>query len=110
MPTPTLGEALEAAVEALGGHRDEARADAELLMAEATGRPRHHAFAWADARPSQSQYTRYLDLVERRRRGEPVAEDDSDELKGAPRKMPVRRLDDVKAARQLDLAWDPEAA
>jgi glycine dehydrogenase subunit 2 len=28
-------------------------------------------------------------------------------VKGAPYKMPVRRLDDVRAARQLDLVWQP---
>lgn len=28
-------------------------------------------------------------------------------VKGAPHTMPVRRLDDVKAARELDLAWHP---
>jgi glycine dehydrogenase subunit 2 len=28
-------------------------------------------------------------------------------VKGAPHTMPVRRLDDVRAARQLDLAWSP---
>ena len=36
------------------------------------------------------------------------AESDSETLKGAPYSLPVRRLDDVKAARQLDLAWRPE--
>jgi glycine cleavage system P protein (glycine dehydrogenase) subunit 2 len=36
------------------------------------------------------------------------AESDSANLKGAPYTLPVRRLDDVKAARQLDLAWHPE--
>jgi glycine dehydrogenase subunit 2 len=30
-----------------------------------------------------------------------------DRLKEAPHRMPVRRLDDVRAARQLDLAWRP---
>ena len=30
---------------------------------------------------------------------------DADEVRGAPYTMPVRRLDDVKAARNLDLAW-----
>jgi len=30
---------------------------------------------------------------------------DADKVKGAPYTLPVRRLDDVKAARQLDLAW-----
>jgi glycine dehydrogenase subunit 2 len=28
-------------------------------------------------------------------------------LKGAPHALPVRRLDDVRAARELDLAWSP---
>ena len=34
---------------------------------------------------------------------------DADKVKGAPYSLPVRRLDDVKAARQLDLAWRPKA-
>ena len=33
------------------------------------------------------------------------AREDSDKVKGAPYTLPVRRLDDVKAARHLDLAW-----
>jgi len=36
------------------------------------------------------------------------AREDADRVKGAPYTTPVRRLDDVKAARQLDLAWRPE--
>ncbi|HEY2681926.1 MAG TPA: aminomethyl-transferring glycine dehydrogenase subunit GcvPB [Steroidobacteraceae bacterium] len=32
-----------------------------------------------------------------------------EKLKGAPHTMPVRRLDDVRAAKQLDLAWRPAA-
>ena len=35
------------------------------------------------------------------------AETDSEKLKLAPLTMTVRRLDDVRAARQLDLAWTP---
>src|SRR5687767_10413351 len=35
------------------------------------------------------------------------ARTDGERLKGAPYTMPVRRLDDVKAARNLDLAWKP---
>jgi glycine dehydrogenase subunit 2 len=31
-------------------------------------------------------------------------------VKSAPHTMPVRRLDDVRAARQLDIAWKPAAA
>ena len=37
-----------------------------------------------------------------------AARDDGVEYKEAPYKMPVRRLDDVKAARELDLRYDPE--
>jgi glycine dehydrogenase subunit 2 len=36
------------------------------------------------------------------------AEADSEKTQGAPYTLPVRRLDDVKAARQLDLAWKPD--
>jgi glycine dehydrogenase subunit 2 len=35
---------------------------------------------------------------------------DADTLKGAPYTTPVRRLDDVRAARQLDVAWKGEDA
>lgn len=35
---------------------------------------------------------------------------DIQQIKGAPYKLPVRRLDDVRAARELDLAWKPTAA
>ena len=37
------------------------------------------------------------------------AKADITKLKGAPYTMPVRRLDDVRAARQLDLRWQPAA-
>jgi glycine dehydrogenase subunit 2 len=35
---------------------------------------------------------------------------DAATLKSAPHTMPVRRLDDVRAARQLDVAWKPASA
>jgi len=35
------------------------------------------------------------------------AEEHPDRLKGAPYSLPVRRLDDVRAAREPDLAWRP---
>ena len=34
------------------------------------------------------------------------AEHEADKVKGAPHTLPVRRLDDVKAARELDIAWN----
>jgi glycine dehydrogenase subunit 2 len=33
------------------------------------------------------------------------AETEPEKLKGAPWTLPVRRLDDVRAAKQLDLTW-----
>ena len=36
------------------------------------------------------------------------AKEDGVQYKDAPYTMPVRRLDDVKAARELDLRYDPE--
>ena len=35
------------------------------------------------------------------------ASSDATKLKGAPYTMPVRRLDDVRAAKQLELTWKP---
>lgn len=37
------------------------------------------------------------------------AQNDPDLVNSAPHTMPVRRLDDVRAARELDLVWKPEA-
>ncbi len=36
------------------------------------------------------------------------AETEADMVKGAPYTLPVRRLDDVKAARELDITWKPD--
>ncbi len=38
------------------------------------------------------------------------AETAPDKVKGAPHTLPVRRLDDVRAARELDLTWRPASA
>jgi glycine dehydrogenase subunit 2 len=40
---------------------------------------------------------------------EQEARESIDELKGAPYTLPVRRLDDVRAARQLDLTWSGDS-
>jgi glycine dehydrogenase subunit 2 len=37
------------------------------------------------------------------------AAEDAALLKGAPHRLPVRRLDDVRAAKQLNLTWKPAA-
>ena len=36
------------------------------------------------------------------------AEEEPEHVKAAPHTMPVRRLDDVRAAKQLDLTWKPK--
>ena len=59
--------------------------------------------------PTESETKEILDrfveaLVEIREE----AREDAEKVKGAPYTLPVRRLDDVKAARQLDLAWRPD--
>jgi glycine dehydrogenase subunit 2 len=38
------------------------------------------------------------------------AEQDAAKVKGAPYTLPVRRLDDVRAAKQLDLTYSSAAA
>jgi glycine dehydrogenase subunit 2 len=37
------------------------------------------------------------------------AETNPEQVKTAPHKLPVRRLDDVRAARELNLRWEPPA-
>ena len=44
-----------------------------------------------------------VDIVKR-------AREDGTSFKEAPFSTPVRRLDDVKAARQLDVRYDPEGS
>ena len=39
-----------------------------------------------------------------------IAKEDPEFMHGAPRKMPVRRLDDVRAARQIDVKWTPRVS
>ncbi len=61
--------------------------------------------------PTESEAKDMLDgfvdaLVEIQRE----AETDADMLHNAPYTMPVNRLDEVRAAKQLDLAWSGEAA
>jgi len=60
--------------------------------------------------PTETESPQILDAfaaamasIEREAREEP------EYLKSAPHNMPVRRLDDVRAAKQLDLTWKPKA-
>ena len=61
--------------------------------------------------PTETEPREILDtFVEAMVRIEAEAREDPDMVKGAPYNMPVRRLDDVRAARHLDVAWEPEPA
>ena len=58
--------------------------------------------------PTESESKETLDaFVEAMIKIQQEAEADADQLKGAPYTLPVRRLDDVKAARELDLRYQP---
>ncbi len=59
--------------------------------------------------PTETEAKEDIDaFVEAMARIEERAKVSAEEVKGAPYKTPVRRLDDVRAARQLDLVWRPE--
>ncbi len=57
--------------------------------------------------PTETEDKTVLDnFVEVMKQIQQEAETDPEKVKGAPYSLPVRRLDDVKAARELDLAWE----
>ena len=59
--------------------------------------------------PTESESKETLDaFVEAMSAIKNEAETNSETLKGAPYTMPMRRLDDVKAARELDLRYKPD--
>jgi len=56
--------------------------------------------------PTETEAREELDrFIEAMIRIEAEAEAEPDKVRGAPHTLPVRRLDDVKAARELDIAW-----
>lgn len=60
--------------------------------------------------PAETESKQTLDaFVEAMRQIAKEAQENPEQLKQAPRTLPVRRLDEVKAARELDLAWKPPA-
>jgi len=59
--------------------------------------------------PTETESKDALDgFVEAMKKIDAESNDSPDTVKGAPHTLPVQRLDDVKAARELDLAWRPE--
>ena len=56
--------------------------------------------------PTETEAKEELDgFVEVMKQIQQEAENDPEKVKGAPYTLPVRRLDDVKAAKELDLVW-----
>jgi len=51
---------------------------------------------------SQEELDRFIEALVKIRE---EARTQPERVKGAPHNQPVRRLDDVRAARELDLAW-----
>lgn len=69
----TLGAAMAHALCVLGARGDDARADAEILLAHATKGARHDAFAFPERCLSPAAWQQFKQLVARRTAGEPVA-------------------------------------
>jgi release factor glutamine methyltransferase len=67
-----VAEVLLEATNSLAG--DSARADAELLLAQALGQSRSWLYAHSDDKLGEDQVRDFRALLERRRRGEPVAQ------------------------------------
>jgi glycine dehydrogenase subunit 2 len=60
--------------------------------------------------PTETETKETLDaFIDAMARIQAEAEQEPEHVKGAPHTMPVRRLDDVRAAKQLDLTWKPTA-
>jgi glycine dehydrogenase subunit 2 len=56
-----------------------------------------------EAKESLDGFAAALEAVQRE------AEHDPDKVRSAPHSLPVKRLDDVRAARELDLVWQSAA-
>ena len=72
MPTDTLSSLISQAASLLPG--EEARAEAELLLAEALGKDRAWLYAHGEDRVPEEARGRFDQLLRRRRDGEPVAQ------------------------------------
>jgi len=59
--------------------------------------------------PTETESKQVLDaFVEAMVKIDQEAKENPELVKGAPYSLPVRRLDDVKAAREINVAWQPE--
>ncbi len=70
--SPAVRELLAVATQRLGGSA-EARAEAAILLAHVLGRTRSWLYAWPEFRPAAAAGARFAQLVEARRKGQPIA-------------------------------------
>lgn len=68
----SIAECLQRATE-LQGVSDTARLDVELLLAKALEKPRSYLYTWPEKVLTQTQYERFVQSLDRRKRGEPIA-------------------------------------
>lgn len=68
----TIAQALAYAAGRFQNH-DQPRLDAEVLLAHVLNRPRSYLHAWPEATLTSGEESRFLELVERRSQGQPVA-------------------------------------
>ncbi len=69
----TIRAILDAVMASLGERYDTGRLDAELLLAQALGKPRSHLYAWPERQLGRDELLRFQKLIERRAAGEPIA-------------------------------------
>ncbi len=70
----TIKQALEEATSILGAQPDgSSQLEAAVLLCHLLEKPRSHLYAWPEKRLSNTQYQAYRALLERRRKGEPIA-------------------------------------
>lgn len=72
-PETSLQQLLQDAAQRLQPVSDSARLDAEILLSLVLGRNRSYLHTWPERTLSDEQQQRFLALVERRARGEPIA-------------------------------------
>lgn len=68
-----IREALRKAIVLLEPHSPSARLDAEILLAHLLMQPRTYLYAYSDTLLTQVQYQNFLQLIEQRKQGTPIA-------------------------------------
>ncbi len=73
MQAPSIASALQSAIDELALTHDNARLDAEVLLASALGQSRSYLRAWPERQLTEQQLLLFSGLIRRRLDGEPIA-------------------------------------